>query len=260
MSLPWKAFWIVDVDPLLTLDLDNAVADLKKLRLSEINSHKFCVGDVLFVPSRSTSIDEYRLTKIVKSIRNRCDFYLPIFVIANEYDENEEVQAFELGVDDYLSYPVNQLYLTNRLKVIACWMEKLSSRVKSKQENEAQTWKIAIIEDDPRDQFIYEQVLQCYELTLYHSVEEAKQNVDTLATMDLIIVDVMLGDGTGYQLVSHLKERGLLSVKPIVFSSALNRRAEIAKGFDLGVIDYVSKPINPKRLAAKVKNWLNHYV
>lgn len=260
MSLPWRAFWVVDVDPLLTLDLENAVSDLQKLGLSEIYSHKFSVGDVLFLPSRSTAVDEYRLNKAVKNIRSNCDFYLPTFVIANEYDENEEVQAFELGVDDYLSYPINQPFLLNRLKVIAYWMEKLSTRAEQQGNIDFQSCKIAIIEDDPRDRFIYEQVLRGYDLTLYHSVAEAQQNLDNLAAMDLIIVDVMLGDGTGYQLVSQFRQQGILSSKPIVFSSALNRRAEIAKGFELGVIDYISKPINPKRLSAKVQYWLTHYV
>lgn len=117
--------------------------------------------------------------------------------------------------------------------------------------------KILIIEDDleitknlrillEEEGFIVSSVM---------SRKEALQEIDRVL-YDLILLDLMLPDGSGYTLCTALKRKKEI---PVIFLTAMSDEASIVTGFDLGADDYITKPFKPMELVSRVKNVLRHY-
>ncbi len=73
---------------------------------------------------------------------------------------------------------------------------------------------------------------------------------------DLILLDALMPEMTGYEVCSILKETPEFSDIPIIFISALNEIEDETKGLELGAIDYITKPISASIVKVRVKNHL----
>lgn len=73
---------------------------------------------------------------------------------------------------------------------------------------------------------------------------------------DLILLDIMMPDMTGYEVCKHFKLKTNTSHIPVIFLTAKTEPEDIVKGFDVGGVDYVTKPFNPAELLARVKTHL----
>lgn len=73
---------------------------------------------------------------------------------------------------------------------------------------------------------------------------------------DLILLDIVMPDMDGFEVCKILKSEPETSDIPIVFITAETQTESIVKGFELGGIDYVTKPINVQELQARVKTQL----
>lgn len=78
-----------------------------------------------------------------------------------------------------------------------------------------------------------------------------------LKTMpDLILLNVMMPVMDGFEACKHFKENEKTRDIPIIFLTTQNDPDDIAKGFNLGAVDYVTKPFNSTELLARVKTHL----
>lgn len=94
-----------------------------------------------------------------------------------------------------------------------------------------------------------------FECTCFYDIKGVK-SYSNKQPPDLILCDIMLPDGNGYELFSELKSRYLC---PILFLTALDSSEAQIKGLELGAHDYLVKPIIPEVLHAKIINQLNFY-
>lgn len=69
---------------------------------------------------------------------------------------------------------------------------------------------------------------------------------------DLILLDVMMPEMSGFEVCEHLKANSKTSDIPIIFLTARTDTESIVKGFNLGAVDYVTKPFNKSELLARV--------
>ncbi len=69
---------------------------------------------------------------------------------------------------------------------------------------------------------------------------------------DLILLDVMMTGMDGYKVCKSLKENPVTSDIPVIFLTVLSDVGDEAMGFQLGAVDYISKPVNPQLLRARV--------
>jgi len=83
------------------------------------------------------------------------------------------------------------------------------------------------------------------------AIEKAKNNIP-----DLIVLDVMMPDLDGIEVCRQLREMPQFKNTIIVFLTARNEDYSEIAGFDVGADDYVSKPIRPRALLARVKSLL----
>jgi sigma-B regulation protein RsbU (phosphoserine phosphatase) len=73
---------------------------------------------------------------------------------------------------------------------------------------------------------------------------------------DLILLDVMMPEMDGYEVCRRLKSNPLTRDIPVIFLTAMDKTADEASGFELGAADYITKPINPPILEARVRTHL----
>ncbi len=73
---------------------------------------------------------------------------------------------------------------------------------------------------------------------------------------DLILLDIMMPDMDGYEVCRKLKENPVTSHIPVIFVTAMTDENDEALGFEAGCVDYITKPIQPMIVRARVKNHL----
>jgi len=74
--------------------------------------------------------------------------------------------------------------------------------------------------------------------------------------IDLVLLDIMMPDMDGYEVCERLKADESTKNIPIIFITAKTDEDSIEKAYDIGGVDYVSKPFKPKELLARVKSQL----
>lgn len=73
-------------------------------------------------------------------------------------------------------------------------------------------------------------------------------------SIDLIILDIMLPDFNGYEVADRIRR---IKNVPIIMLSAKSQEEDKLRGFELGIVDYVTKPFSPRELMARIKVNLN---
>lgn len=111
--------------------------------------------------------------------------------------------------------------------------------------------RLLLVEDDENLVFGMQYTLsnEGYEVVVAGSLEEARQALQA-KSIDLILLDVTLPDGSGYQLCREIR---VTSQVPIIFLTALDEEANVVAGLDLGADDYVTKPVRTKELISRIK-------
>jgi putative two-component system response regulator len=73
---------------------------------------------------------------------------------------------------------------------------------------------------------------------------------------DLVLLDIMMPEMDGYEVCRRLKSAEETSHIPVIFLTAMADAEDEAKGLALGAVDYITKPINPELVRARVRNHL----
>ncbi|MGM0505163.1 MAG: ATP-binding protein [Bacteroidota bacterium] len=122
-------------------------------------------------------------------------------------------------------------------------------------------WKdktILVAEDEPTNFFYIEEVLRRTKAKLIRAtngkeaVEMFKQHQD----IDLVIMDLKMPEMDGYEATKIIKSLNLKV--PIISQSAYAMPGDIEKGHLLGMDDYITKPVNPKKLLSILNKYLDH--
>ena len=75
-------------------------------------------------------------------------------------------------------------------------------------------------------------------------------------TPDLVLLDLMMPEMDGLEVCRRLKADPLTQPIPVIFLTASNEMEHLVKGFEVGAVDYVTKPFNPPELLARVRTHL----
>lgn len=115
-----------------------------------------------------------------------------------------------------------------------------------------QTKTILIIDDTVENLDILASLLNMYDIVDAINGEDALEILKG-ETINLILLDIMMPGMNGYKVCSKIQEDPKTKDIPIIFITAKTDEDSIEKAYDVGGIDYVSKPFKPKELLAKVK-------
>ncbi len=90
-----------------------------------------------------------------------------------------------------------------------------------------------------------------YHVDVAFSAEEAlKKNI---STYNLLLLDVMMGEMSGFKLARQLNENPKTSSIPVIFLTAKDSETDRLTGFNIGADDYISKPFSIREVLARVK-------
>ena len=117
---------------------------------------------------------------------------------------------------------------------------------------------ILLVEDDKNISSTVSYYLQS-EWFAIHTAKSVKEVIENIKNnnYDLMLLDINLPDGTGYDLYKKMK---VVQEIPTIFLTALDEEKDIVKGFDLGADDYITKPFHAGELLSRIKNVLRHNI
>ena len=113
--------------------------------------------------------------------------------------------------------------------------------------------RILIVEDDPDVGTGLEDFLSVkgYDVERVTDGEDALQEITMLPPYDVILLDVMLPDKDGFEVLREARKSGVDS--PVIMLTAKSGSKHKLRGFDLGADDYVTKPFDAEELTARVQ-------
>ena len=113
--------------------------------------------------------------------------------------------------------------------------------------------KILVVDDelDICEILQYNLETEGYEVVTANSAEEAIEL--PLQEFALILLDVMMGEMSGFQMARKMKENPAIAQTPIIFITALEGEDNLVKGLNIGADDYIAKPLSMKEVKARVR-------
>lgn len=119
-------------------------------------------------------------------------------------------------------------------------------------------YKILIV-DDVMSNVLLLKVLLTNEKFAIATASNGRQALEQVEkeNPDLVLLDVMMPDMSGFEVAQHLKSNPNTADIPIIFLTALNSTADIVKGFQVGANDFISKPFNKEELIIRVTDQIS---
>jgi DNA-binding response OmpR family regulator len=113
--------------------------------------------------------------------------------------------------------------------------------------------KILVVDDefDICEILQYNLETEGFEVATVYSAEEALGL--PLQDFSLILLDVMMGEMSGFQMARKLKNDPATAHIPIIFITALDGEDNLVKGLNIGADDYISKPLSMREVKARVR-------
>mgnify|MGYP000061168042 FL=1 len=118
-------------------------------------------------------------------------------------------------------------------------------------------WKILVVDDQEFNIKILRQILEKngYQVLAAMDGKEARELAST-ENPDLVLLDIMMPDESGFQTCEQLKADPATADIPVIFLSALEDVESKVQGFNIGGVDYVTKPFQHEEILARVKTHL----
>ncbi len=111
--------------------------------------------------------------------------------------------------------------------------------------------RLLLVEDDPNLGYLLREYLQMndFKVTLTTTVAEALKAMEQ-DLFDLAVLDLMLPDGSGFDLAKTIQAQH--PALPFLFLTARSLKVDVLKGFALGAVDYLKKPIDEEELLVRI--------
>jgi adenylate cyclase len=117
--------------------------------------------------------------------------------------------------------------------------------------------RILVVDDTPDNLYLMSALLEeRYEVATAESGEQALAIVASEAPPELVLLDIMMPGMDGYEVLRRLRQNPATSDIPVIFLTALTSIEEEQFGLDLGAVDYITKPISPPVVLARVHSHL----
>ena len=115
---------------------------------------------------------------------------------------------------------------------------------------------LLLVDDEPINLQVLRHCLQDDYRLLFAKDGASALSIAEKERPDLILLDIMMPAMSGYEVCERLKQLDKTQHIPVIFVSALNSTGDEQKGFEIGAVDYISKPFSPVIVQARVKTHL----
>ncbi len=195
--------------------------------------------------------------------------HIPIVMITALTDTSDRVRGLEAGADDFLSKPVNDIALFARVRSLA----RLKVMIDELRVRHATTGQLEIADEGPLDAeddaanghiLLVESVdllaekLAARLSAAGHEVQRATSSAEALERsreqgLDLLMVSLHLAGEDGLRLCSRFRSQDQTRHVPILLILDEDELEQLAKGLELGVTDYLIRPIDHNELLARTR-------
>lgn len=162
---------------------------------------------------------------------------------------NRILQCKTLSNDTKLSYQCNMrpTFHINKINIFAMQRHQIFLLIFDI------LMKILVVDDelDICELLQYNLETEGYEVVTANSAEEALKL--PLKEYALILLDVMMGEMSGFQMARKIKDNPVTAHIPIIFITALDDEDNTVKGLNIGADDYIAKPLSMKEVKARVR-------
>lgn len=200
---------------------------------------------------------ERRLCKIIAETRIQPD---NVIAILNSYRQDQLIdQVDHIGLEGVLVKPLTPTDLLNGVA------NKLSSYPLRKQEIAQQSntqqglsqKSILLVEDNKINQLVAVDLLEQVGANVTVA-ENGVQALDKLADaeFDLVIMDIQMPEMDGYEATSEIRKNPTLTDLPVIAMSANVLQEDVNRCKEVGMNDYISKPVMPEKLYELLNKWL----
>jgi diguanylate cyclase (GGDEF)-like protein len=119
--------------------------------------------------------------------------------------------------------------------------------------NDEKRFSLLIVDDEKMNLMVLNQILSSdYTILTAKTGAEALARAEKLLP-DLILLDIMLPDMSGFEVIRSLKASPIASGSPVIFITGLNSVDDEEKGLQMGAVDYITKPFNNTIVKVRVR-------
>ena len=116
-------------------------------------------------------------------------------------------------------------------------------------------YTVLVVDDRPENIDLLGDILnRDYEIKVALNGEKALQIAGSKKPPDIILLDIMMPGMDGYEVCRRLKSDAITQDIPVIFVTSMGEVEDETKGLELGAIDYITKPIRPPIVQARVKS------
>ena len=140
-------------------------------------------------------------------------------------------------------------------------MQQTATRNETETETETELPKVLIVDDDLRNQFAMNHILEDRGCELF-TVGSGLDALELLARHEFAValLDVQMPGMNGFELSAAMRADAKTKSVPIIFLTAINKEDQhVQRGYEVGAVDYLFKPINTTILQSKVEVFLDLY-
>lgn len=229
--------------------------------------------DIILLDIMMPGIDGYEVCRRLKESDELSQ--IPIILMSALDDPVDKVKGLELGAVDYITKPYkveevfarikNQLYIQDLRKQLKAAKKPQGEHALGQAERsirneglglgetDIKSRKVLFVEDAPEDRRLLKDFLDNY----YYNIIFAKNGKEAFERLkevkpDIILLDIRLPDIDGFEVCRRLKKSDDYRNIPVIFITALDETADTVKGFELGAVDYITKPYNSEEVLARI--------
>ena len=212
------------------------------------------IPDVILLNILLPDINGFDVTIKLKSDPVTKD--IPIIFLTALNTPVDMVRGYQVGAADYLVKPFNKEELLCRI-THQFILGKLSKFVLGNPKDTARKKKIMVVDDVMSNVLLVKILLtnEGYDVCTAGSGMECVESAPK-EKPDIILLDVMMPDLSGFDATVMLKKDPNTWDIPIMFLTALNNSKDLVHGFKIGASDFLSKPFNKEELIVRVKSVL----
>ncbi|MGD9784851.1 MAG: PleD family two-component system response regulator [Hyphomicrobiaceae bacterium] len=222
--------------------------------------------DVVLLDVMMPGMDGFEACRRIKS--DPKTHHIPVIMVTALDQPSDKIQGLESGADDFLTKPVDDIALVTRVKNLArlktlndeMLMRASTSRQLGVAENDAlekalsgRSGRILVVEDHARSGVRLLEALSKVHDTFIES--DPVRAITTLCQhdFDLAIVSLSMVKADGLRLCSQLRSLERTRHLPIIMVVEPGEEARLLRGLDMGVNDYLIRPIDRHELLARVR-------
>ncbi|MGD9867878.1 MAG: PleD family two-component system response regulator [Hyphomicrobiales bacterium] len=222
--------------------------------------------DVILLDVMMPGMDGFEVCRRLKA--NPATAHIPVVMVTALDQPSDRIQGLDAGADDFLTKPVDEVALITRVKNLArlktltdemvmraSTSEQLGLPGEGAQDNHfaGRGGRILLVEDHPRSA----ERISCA-LSSDHTVDIQNDPQRALLSLpegdyDLLIVSLSLAESDGLRLCSQVRSLDRMRQLPILILVEPGDDSRLLRGLDMGVNDYLVRPIDKNELVARVR-------